>query len=184
MAASKVRKDLKLAGFVANEEKSKWEPEQTITWLGLCWNSAERDTSITGNRLDKIYEEIEIIRKSNYTVSAPQLASFTGKIISTGAVVGNISRIMTRHCCMSIAAAECWDRPFKLDSYSINEIRFWDENMRKANVKYCFTGSTPKCFAYSDASSTGCGAYTIMNQEFLCHNMCGAKVQHGVNCLR
>ena len=70
-----------------------------------------------------------------------------------------------------VAATECWDRPFKLDSYSINEIRFWDENMRKANVKYCFTASTPKCFAYSDASSTGCGAYTIMNQEFVCHNM-------------
>lgn len=93
MAASKVRKDLKLAGFVANEEKSNWEPEQTITWLGLCWNSAERYISITRNRLDKIYEEIEIIRKSNYTVSLPQLASFTGKIISTGTVVGNISRI-------------------------------------------------------------------------------------------
>ena len=169
--AMQLRHDLDLAGFVTNEEKSVWEPQQIITWLGLCWNAIEGLISVTQNRVEKILRHIESIESSNYVISARQLASFTGKIISTGAVVGNISRIMTRHCAMSIAASQGWESVFKLDEYSINEILFWNENIKRANIRYCFCHSTPNCFVSSDASSTGCSGHTILNQEYICHNM-------------
>ena len=155
---------------MANEEKSIWQPQQIITWLGLCWNLIEGCTSVTETRLKKIYEHTDIIHSSNYVVMARQLASFTGKIISNGAVVGIISRIITRHCSMSIAASKHWDKAFNLDEYSIDKIRFWEESMRKANIRYCFTNSMSSCFLYSYASGTGCGVHTILNQEYICHN--------------
>ena len=65
--------------------------------------------------MNKIFDHIQNIRNKAYVLSARQLASFTGKIISTGPVVGNVSRIMTRHCSMSVATAPDWDSLFKLD---------------------------------------------------------------------
>ena len=121
--------------------------------------------------MNKIFDHIQNIRNNAYVLSARQLASFTGKIISTGPVVGNVSRIMTRHCSMSVAAAPDWDSLFKLDQYCINEVEFWNDNIIKGNVRYCFSGITPNCFVYSDASGTGCGAHMTLNQEYVCHTM-------------
>ena len=36
--STQVQKDLELSGFVANAEKSAWEPVQMIEWLGFVWN--------------------------------------------------------------------------------------------------------------------------------------------------
>ena len=47
-----------------------------------------------------------------------------GKIISAGAVFGNISRIMTRYCTISVAAAQDQDSKFTLDQYCIRELSF------------------------------------------------------------
>ena len=106
VVSSKVKRDLGSAGFVLNGEKSIWEPRQVIVWLGLHWNSVEGCIHITDCRLRKIFQHIEAIRSNDYVMSARQLASFVGKIISTGAVARNVSRIMTRHCSMSIVAAQ------------------------------------------------------------------------------
>ena len=46
-------------------------------------------------------------------------------------------------------------------------MEFWNDNIR-----YCFSGTTPNRFVYSDAcSGTGCGAHVILNQEYICHTM-------------
>ena len=74
--------------------------------------------------MNKIFDHIQNIRNKAYVLSARQLASFTGKIISTGPVVGNVSRIMTRRSSMSVAAAPDWDSWLKLDQYCINEVDF------------------------------------------------------------
>ena len=121
--------------------------------------------------MNKIFDHIQNIRNNFYVLSARQLASFTGKIISTGPVVGNVSRIMTRHCSMSVAAVPDWDLLFKLDQYCINEVEFWNDNIIKGNVRYCFSGTTANCFDYSDASGTGCGAHMTLNQEYMSYNV-------------
>ena len=72
---------------------------------------------------------------------------------------------------MSVAAAPDWDSLFKLDQYCINEVKFWNDNIIEGNVRCCFSGTTPNCFVYSDASGTGCGAHVTLNQEYICHAM-------------
>ena len=104
-------------------------------------------------------------------VSARELASLVGKIISAGAVFGNISRIMTRYCTISVAAAQDQDSKFTLDQYCIREIEFWETNLDKVNLESIvdcpFRPS--KYVVYSDASATGCGAHLNVNGEQVCH---------------
>ena len=84
-------------------------------------------------------------------VSTRELASLMGKIISTGAVFGKISRIMT-------AAAQDWDSKFTLDQYCVREIEFWETNLDRLNLKSIVDCPfRPSIYVvYSDASATGC----------------------------
>ena len=111
-------------GFIANDEKSVWEPTQVLDWLGLTWNSILGTLKIVDRRITKILKTIDYIINSNFMVSARSLASFTGQIISTGPVVGNIGRIMTRHCVMSTLCNDLWDTKFYLDDYCQEELYF------------------------------------------------------------
>ena len=38
---------------------------------------------------------------------------------------GNLARIMTRYCAISIAAVQDWDSAFPLNDYCIKELAFW-----------------------------------------------------------
>ena len=102
---------------IINDEKSVWEPTQNLNWLGIAWNSALGTLEIIDRRITKILNTIDQIIDADYVVSARRLASFTGQIISTGPVVGNIARIMTRHCVMTTLCNDHWDLEFRLDDY-------------------------------------------------------------------
>ena len=74
---------------------------QRLDWLGITWDSARGTIEIVDRRVAKITSTIDSIIVSDFVLSARRLASFTGQIISTALVSGNIARIMTRHCIMS-----------------------------------------------------------------------------------
>ena len=57
---------LRRVDFVANAEKSIWEPSQSIVWLGVCWNSLNGTICITERRLNKIFDHIQNIT-NNFT---------------------------------------------------------------------------------------------------------------------
>ena len=92
-------------------------------------------------------------------VSARSLASFTGQIISTGPMVGNIGRIMSTLC------SDRWDTEFHLDDHCQEELYFWKTNLININTRYCFAYTCPSSFVYSDASATGCGSVIGFNNE-------------------
>ena len=122
IVADAVRTDLFKAGFVTNEDKSVWIPCQRLDWLGITWDSASGTIEIVDGRVAKITSIIDSIIDSDFVLSARRLTSFTGQIISTAPVSGNISRIMTRHCIMSTLNAQHWDSKVKMDPYCIEEL--------------------------------------------------------------
>ena len=166
-----VRNDLKKAGLFVNDEKSVWQPCQQIQWLGIVWNSFDGIISISDKRISSILLNINNIHACDYTVSARELASFVGKIISTGPVFGNLVRIMTRYCSISIAASQDWDTKFVLDNFCRRELHFWKDNVSLLNTKVISDDPIKKScyFVYSDASGTGCGAHIDVNGEQVCH---------------
>ena len=123
-------------GFVVNEDKLVWEPTQVLDWLGITWNSALGTLKIVERRIVKIINTIDhIINEAGFKVSARELASFTGQIISTGPVIANIGRIMTRHCVLSTLCQDNWDSIFRLDDYCKEELYFGKENMVNINSR-------------------------------------------------
>ena len=124
-----VKGDLYNTGFVVNEDKSVWEPTQVLDWLGITRTSTLGTLKIVERRIVKIINTIDHIIEADFKVSARELASFTSQIISTGPVVGNIGRIMTRHYVLSTFCKDNWDSIFRLDDYCKEGLYFWKENM-------------------------------------------------------
>ena len=92
--------------------------------MGITCDSARGPIEIVDRRVVKIMNTTDSIIASDFVLSARRLASFTGQIISTAPVSGNISRMMTRHCIMSTLSAQHWDSEVKMDSYCIEELYF------------------------------------------------------------
>ena len=94
-----------------------------------------------------------------------------GRIISGGAVFGNISRIMTRYCSISVASAQDRDSKFYLDQYCFRELYFWEANLKRLNCRV--VADSPyrmsNYVVYSDASATGCSAHLDINGEQVCN---------------
>ena len=89
--------------------------------IGLVEHNPEFCTGYFKNCKRRIVKTIngtiDHIIEADFKVSIRELASFTGQIISTGPVVGNIGRIMTRHCVLSTLCKDNWDSIFHLDDY-------------------------------------------------------------------
>lgn len=164
-----IRSDVCKSGFVANDGKSIWTPTQTIIWLGLNWNGINGTLAIAPHRIENLTSAIDEILKQTH-VTARTLARIVGQIISTGPVTGNLARIMSRHCQMSIACAQEWDTPFKIDQYCIHELKFWNRNIKLVNSRSFLESVTTNKSIYSDASSTACGAFIEGTNE-VAHRM-------------
>ena len=108
--ANNIWSDLRKSGFITNDEKSQWCPSQVLEWLGIIWNTVNGTITISERRVNTIAKSVDNILFSDRLVSARELASLVGRSISGGAAVfGNISRLMTRHCSISVASAQDWD---------------------------------------------------------------------------
>ena len=169
-ASHQTRGDLYVAGFIVAEEKTIWHPVQYIDWLGIHWNSLDGCISIVDKRVEKAKKSIkETLKKSRIT--ARELASVVGSIISMSVVFGRVARIMTRHCQIFIAAADAWDTQQQVDDYCHLELRLWDSNLEKFNKKHCFPYPIYNKIIYSDASSYACGALIQNAEQSICHKM-------------
>ena len=160
--------DLVASGFVLNQEKSIWCPVQSIVWLGIVWNFEHGTIANTDARIGKIEERLSLILQKKL-VSTRELASVTGSVISLSPVFGNLSRIMSRHCQISIAASPGWDFVSELDSYCVAELQFWLSSIKKFNSKNCFQSLSHNQIVYSDASGFACGAIILNNNTQICH---------------
>ena len=90
--------------------------------MGIVWNFEHGTIAVTDARIAKIEEKLSFILQKKQ-VSTRELASVTGSVISLSPVFGNLSRIMSRHCQISIAASPGWDSFSELDPYCIAELQ-------------------------------------------------------------
>ena len=159
--------------FITNDVKSIWTPCQVIQWLGIVWDSRCATIRVSERRLQGILDAIVNIFERNCVVSASGLSSLVGKIISAQAIYGNLARIMTRYCAISIAAAQDWDSEFPLDDYCKKELVFWKSYAKQLNSRAINDEQAKKSnfIVYSDASASGCGAHLDLNGEQVCHKL-------------
>ena len=78
--SKQVRQDVRASGFVANEEKSQWEPVQYGKLLGFMVDLAAGLFSVPERRVASFKCILQQIIDSGFVVSARQLAKFTGSL--------------------------------------------------------------------------------------------------------
>ena len=139
-------------------------------WISL-WIALVEPLKLFDRRVTKITSTIDRIIDLDFFLSARRLASFTGQIISTAPVSGNISWTMTRHCTMSTFSVQPRDSKVNMDPCCIEELYFWKNNINSIKLCDCLLFNKPRCFTYSDASATGCGSVITLNENCVCHKL-------------
>ena len=174
--SAEVKDDLIKAGFVPNVQKSIWNPVTGSEWLGFYIDLAEGELFLPARRIDSIKKDIRDIlhgcfgSKVHVTkVHVKKLASVTGKIISAYLVLGSMSRLMTKaiHCVIETRLS--WNSTVELSAQAHQELQFWLQNIDQ--LSSCPINFSPSCskIVYSDASSTGFGAYVVDSNYGIMH---------------
>ena len=161
-----VRQDLMRAGIVWNVKKSNWEPTKSLEWVGFYWDTTDGSMKIKGRRVEKLklfLSEMSALK----SCTARKLAALVGQIISMMPVIGDVARLKTRNCQIAVALANGWDETVLLNNGIKSEILFWQQNIDRLNIYYCFQSDGPVVFDLieGDASASGCGS--ILNDSMI-----------------
>ncbi len=165
--SSFVRASLLKAGFIANSEKSHWDPVQVIVWLGWEINTREYVIRVKEKRIKKLISGIEKIKWAG-EASARQVSSVAGQIVSTDLVLGPVTGMFTREMYMFIEGRSAWDGKARIPEMVECEFSFWLRNIGALNLKRLHESGAPvSAKVNSDASSVAGGAVLKVDGKVL-----------------
>ena len=168
-----VKSSLCNAGFLINEEKSLFNPVQSLEWLGLMWNSVNFSIFIPERRINDTLSSLREILSIFPKFSARKLAQVTGKIMSMSPVMGGITCLLTRYLYNAIENRTKWDLFLDLEfpDFVLNELYFWSRNISVLNQKRLANYTLPTKMVYSDASNVAAGAFMVEVNDCVFHQM-------------
>ena len=111
------------AGFVANEQKSQWDPGQTLTWLGFEINLCVGQLRIPEAKLATTCELLKELHQRQ-AVPAKLLASAIGKIVSMSLALGPVTRLMTHSMYSVLNSRVSWCHQLALIPEAKSEMQF------------------------------------------------------------
>ena len=82
--SAEVRRDVLLSGFVANEEKSQWDPVQCGELLGFILDLRSGTFQVPPRRVDALKQLLNDTTAKKFVVSARHLSHITGSLVSMG----------------------------------------------------------------------------------------------------
>jgi hypothetical protein len=165
-ATQTIRRDLLQSGFIVNEEKSNWSPSKEITWLGFNLNAQQNTFRVPAEKLTRLKVHIKGNLVYQQQCSARKLAKTIGAICSLFHAYGKIVYLMTKYSSLWVAERESWNSRAQLTTNVINELYFWARNLGIVINMPLVEIQAPKRFLiYSDASDTGCGAFTLDRRD-------------------
>ncbi|XP_048243125.1 uncharacterized protein LOC125376006 [Haliotis rufescens] len=158
-----IKKDLIKSGFVPKVEKSLWEPQQCIEWLGLIIETKSMSLTVPARRLEKVLKMIDRLLDIGVRskVSVRDIASVIGQIISMKMVTGSVCQLMTRSMSLQTLDVSSWNESIRLNEVSLRQLEFWKSNIHKHSQ--CVLSETQGVtrVVYSDASASGYGGYCV-----------------------
>ena len=159
--SAEVRRDVWLSGFVANEEKSQWDPVQCGELLGFIMDLRSGTFKVPPRRVDALKQLLNDTIAKKFVVSACHLSRITGSLVSMGLALGPVARLWTRALYRDVCQKAYWDRRFLISQVSQAEVQFWRVNFDTGG--YPIWPPTPKVevITYSDASGQGWGGFAV-----------------------
>ena len=156
----RVKTELVDAGFVVHVEKSQWEPSCKIEWLGFQIDLDKGEFMVPENKIWVLNSQLREVIKAG-RVTARQLASVVGKLISMSLALGPVTRLMTRSLYAILNVTTAWCQKLVLTPEALQELRFWLSEISKFNGQRIWPKPSAVRVVYSDASATGYGGYTV-----------------------
>ena len=90
-------------------EKSIWDPCQTIDRIGTVINTANSSIAATDKRIESLVGDLnDLLHDSHLAVHVKRIAAVAGKIISLVNCVGNVARLMSRNLYSLINSISTW----------------------------------------------------------------------------
>ncbi|KAK6036610.1 reverse transcriptase [Cooperia oncophora] len=105
-----IRSDLKRAGWFFAEDKCKWDPSQSCTWLGFNIDLSAMSISVAPERLAKAVHRLDVMR-SLLKPSLYERLRWAGTLSSLHTVLNIVDKRNTRAVSREIAAAQAQDWP-------------------------------------------------------------------------
>ena len=163
-----VQETLQKSGFIVNCEKSVWELQEVMTWLGITLDLTAKIFGISNTRIESILNKLNNLTSTHY-VTATKVAQMICKIISTTFVLGNIVRLKTKYLYKSILVQTSWDSRFNVLYYhfALEEITLWKQNIKTLNKRPLIPYKLPSTKVYSDAGNSGIGTYFVIKDKYL-----------------
>jgi hypothetical protein len=163
-----VRQVVESAGFVINNEKSRFEPSTRASWLGYDIDLKKGLVSIPQIKIDNLKIELEASINCMY-MPAKAIASITGRIMSMGLAIGDIARLRSRNLYAVLQAKTTWSDNVYLTTDARQELVFWLDNVDSYNGRSLWRAPSAVRVIYSDASDTGYGSYVVEHGGHVVH---------------
>ena len=113
--------------------------------------------------------EVCTVLEASAFVHVKRIAFIVGQIISMSPSCGNVTQIMTRYLNLVINTRHSWNSMVVLTDPAKEELKFWRDNLRSLKgIPFWQKPFVPSKELFSDASSTGCGAF-IKGSSLICH---------------
>ena len=148
------------AGFLDHPVKSIWDPVQRLPWLGFVIDLALGQVEVPQEKLVALQHRLDQACQLAL-ISAKQLASIVGKIISMGLAIGPVSRFMTRSLYAALESRQTWCDLLRLSPEARAELRFWSASLSEYSSQPIWRSPSALRVVYSDASETGYGGYVV-----------------------
>ena len=172
--SAQVQYELRCAGFVVNAEKSVWDPNKDMEWLGFRIDLAKGEFTVPEHKLVKLKSHLQEALRSQ-VMPARMLASLIGRIMSMSLALGPVTRLMTRSLYATLNSKVAWCQRLSLTPAAREELTFWFNEVSKFNGQDIWPKPSAVRVVYSDASATGFGGYTVEHGALIANGQWSAE---------
>ncbi|XP_021348504.1 uncharacterized protein LOC110447257 isoform X1 [Mizuhopecten yessoensis] len=165
-----VKESIMNSGFLPNFEKSQFNPTIQIEWLGFLWNLENGSLEVPRKKLVSILKKVDAFKNKKFILTARNVASVEGKIISFKPALGSICQLMTRHLSMFICQRDNWDARVSISNEWKNELIFWSESLQDIPCNHVSKiYSTPERILFTDASGFAGAGFMLGSDKNIVH---------------
>ena len=166
--ASVLQDTLKRAGWIANEEKSCWQPSQRPKILGFLLDLVEGKVLVTDRRVEKLVSWLKILRHKSRP-NAKELARLVEMLVSMSFAIGPVTRLRTRGIYNMILNRDGWFTRMEWIGTAKSEVEFWWNSFEDFHGTPMVenTSTVAVVSTWSDASDVAWGGFSLACGEIV-----------------